>query len=137
MTGLDLPPLLTGGRALSEVAEEEKPRPEPASLLLDTPVRSGQSVVFGTGDVTIIGSVASGAEVVAGGSVHIYGTLRGRAVAGVAGNGSARIFCRRLEAELLAIDGLYRTADDIEPQLRGKPAQAWLAGDSMVVAGLD
>ncbi|MBN9509491.1 MAG: septum site-determining protein MinC [Alphaproteobacteria bacterium] len=137
VTGLDLPPLLTGGRALSEVAEEEKPRSEPASLLLDMPVRSGQSVVFGTGDVTIIGSVASGAEVVAGGSVHIYGTLRGRAVAGVAGNGTARIFCRRLEAELLAIDGLYRTADDIEPQLRGKPAQAWLAGDSMVVAGLD
>lgn len=135
-----LPPLLAGGRTVAEgiaAAEAEPPPAEPASLLLDHPVRSGQSVVFPQGDVTVVGSVASGAEVVAGGSIHVYGTLRGRAVAGMSGNAAARIFCRRLEAELLAIDGLYRTADDIEPQLRAKPAQAWLSGDSMIVAGLD
>lgn len=140
-TDVDLPPLLAGGRTVAEgIAAsdpEPPPPPEPASLLLDQPVRSGQSVVFPGGDVTVVGSVGSGAEVVAGGSIHIYGTLRGRAVAGMAGNAAARIFCRRLEAELLAIDGLYRTADDIEPALRGKPAQAWLSGDSMIVAGLD
>ncbi len=145
----DLPPLLAGGRTVTEgvIADTPEPvpsappspppPPEPNFLLLDQPVRSGQSVVFARGDVTVIGSVGSGAEVVAGGSIHVYGTLRGRAVAGIAGHGLARIFCRRLEAELLAIDGLYRTADDIEPALRGKPAMAWLEGDSMRVASLD
>lgn len=143
--GLDLPPLLSGGRTVMEgiaaaAAPEPAPAPpppEPTFLLLDHPVRSGQSVVFPRGDVTVVGSVGSGAEVVAGGSIHVYGTLRGRAVAGVAGNSQARIFCRKLEAELLAIDGLYRTADDIEPALRGRPAQAWLEADSMRVASLD
>ena len=93
--------------------------------------------MFEAGDVTVLGSVASGAEVVAGGSIHVYGTLRGRAVAGLAGNGRARIFCRRLEAELLAIDGLYRTADDLEPGLRGRAVQAWLDGETMKMAALD
>jgi septum site-determining protein MinC len=144
-----LPPLLGGGRTIAEgiIADApapaeaapppSPPTPEPTSLLLGEPVRSGQSIVFPRGDVTVIGSVGSGAEVVAGGSIHVYGTLRGRAVAGIAGQGSARIFCRRLEAELLAIDGLYRTADDIESRLHGKAAMAWLDGDSMRVAGLD
>ena len=139
--GVTLPPLLAGGRTVADgiaaSEPEEPPPPEPASLLLDQPVRSGQSIVFPRGDVTVVGSVGSGAEVVAGGSIHVYGTLRGRAVAGMAGNPAARIFCRKLEAELLAIDGLYRTADDIAPALRGKPAQAWLDGEQMIVAGFD
>lgn len=139
--GVTLPPLLAGGRTVADgiaASEPEAPAPaEPASLLLDQPVRSGQSIVFPRGDVTVVGSVGSGAEVVAGGSIHVYGTLRGRAVAGMSGNAAARIFCRKLEAELLAIDGLYRTADDIAPGLRGKPAQAWLDGEQMIVAGLD
>lgn len=139
-----LPPAFAGGRTVTEGVIPDAPPepaapppPEPTYLLLDQPVRSGQSVVFAKGDVTVIGSVGSGAEVVAGGSIHVYGTLRGRAVAGIAGQGGARIFCRRLEAELLAIDGLYRTADDIEPGLRGKAAMAWLDGDSMRVAAID
>ena len=90
-----------------------QPRRKP-SLLIDHPVRSGQSIVFEKGDVTVVGSVASGAEVIAGGSIHVYGALRGRAIAGLTGNNRARIFCRRLEAELLAIDGVYQTADDME-----------------------
>ncbi len=148
VTGIVLPPLLSGGRTVLEGLVPDAPAPqaseppatepaEPPFLVVEEPVRSGQSVVFPRGDVTVVGSVASGAEVVAGGSIHIYGTLRGRAVAGVAGNAQARIFCRRLEAELLAIDGLYRTADDIEARLRGKAAMAWLEGDSMRVASLD
>ena len=111
--------------------------PEINALLIDHPVRSGQSVVFDKGDVTIVGSVASGAEVIAGGSIHVYGALRGRAIAGLTGNNRARIFCRKLEAELLAIDGVYQTADDMNATLRGKPVQAWLSGAAMTLATLD
>ncbi|MGO4722626.1 septum site-determining protein MinC [Inquilinus sp. 2KB_12] len=140
-----LPPMMTGSRpaGLIEIpdgapaAAAPAEPPPAASLLLDRPVRSGQSVIFPEGDVTVVGSVASGAEIIAGGSIHIYGTLRGRAIAGSNGNGQARIFCRKLEAELLAIDGLYKTADDMEPKLRGKTVQAWLDGDVMIMAALD
>jgi len=110
---------------------------EANALLIDHPVRSGQSVVYDKGDVTIIGSVASGAEVIAGGSIHVYGALRGRAIAGLTGNNRARIFCRKLEAELLAIDGVYQTADDMNTTLRGKPVQAWLTGEAMMLATID
>jgi len=110
---------------------------QPRSLLHESPVRSGQSVIFPHGDVTILGAVASGAEVIAGGSIHVYGALRGRAIAGSTGNARARIFCAKLEAELLAIDGLYRTADEIEAQYRGRPFQAWLEGDAMMMATLN
>jgi len=136
-------PMVSAGRPsrLIELPGEPAPgppaEPEPASLLLDGSIRSGQSVSFERGDVTIIGAVASGAEVVAGGSIHVYGTLRGRAIAGAAGNSRARIFCRRLEAELIAIDGLYKTADDLEPGLRGRAVQAWLGGEALIVAALD
>ena len=135
-----MPPLLTGGRhcAVQQV-EPEKPevKPPSTSLLLDSPVRSGQSIVFPDGDVTVLGSVASGAEIVAGGSIHIYGTLRGRAMAGVNGNSSARIYCQRIEAELLAIDGYYQTAEEIDVSLRNRPAQARLEGDTMKITPLN
>jgi len=135
-----LPPLLTGGRqcAVREI-EPEKPevKPPPTSLLLDNPVRSGQSVVFPDGDITILGSVGSGAEIVAGGSIHVYGTLRGRAMAGVNGNSAARIYCQKIEAELLAIDGYYQTAEDLDAALRNRPAQAWLEGDIMRITPLN
>lgn len=143
-----LPPLLTGGRE-AQVAEPTAaapavpPEPErpalksPNSLLIDSPVRSGQAIVFPEGDVTVLGSVGSGAEIVAGGSIHIYGTLRGRAMAGVAGNPRARIFCHRIEAELLAIDGYYRTADEIDVRLRERPSQAWLDGSAMMITSLN
>jgi septum site-determining protein MinC len=140
-----MPPLLTGGRACvitrNEPVQKPEPEPEakpkPTSLLLENPVRSGQSVVFIEGDVTVLGSVGSGAEIVAGGSIHIYGTLRGRAMAGVNGNSSARIYCQRIEAELLAIDGYYQTAEEIDPSLRNRPAQAWLQGDTMKITPLN
>lgn len=108
-----------------------------ANLLIDHPLRSGQSVVHEAGDVTVLGAVAWGAEVIAGGSIHVYGPLRGRAIAGLSGNKSARIFCRRLEAELLAIDGVYRTAEDMDQALHGRPVQAWLEGETMLLAALD
>jgi len=140
-----MPPLLSGGRhcvveptPVPRKPEPEKPEPRgPSSLLLDSPVRSGQTVIFPDGDVTVLGSVGSGAEVVAGGSIHIYGALRGRAMAGVNGHINARIFCNRIEAELLAIDGFYKTAEDIDESLRGRPAQAWLEGSVMQIAALN
>lgn len=102
------------------------------SLVIDEPVRSGQSIIFPEGDITIVGSVASGAEVIAGGSIHIYGTLRGRAMAGSIGNTNARIFCRRLEAELIAIDGIYKMAEDMDSSLRGHAVQLSLEGDTIM-----
>jgi septum site-determining protein MinC len=122
--------------AATAVATALVPQSKPASLVHDKPVRSGQSVVFPDGDLTILGSVASGSEVVAGGSIHVYGTLRGRAIAGSTGNPTARIFCNKLEAELIAIDGLYRTAEDMDPQYRSRPIQAWLEGETMTMAAL-
>jgi septum site-determining protein MinC len=89
------------------------------------------------GDVTVLGSVGSGSEIIAGGSIHIYGTLRGRAFAGAAGNAEARIFCQKNEAELLAVDGWYRTADDMEPSSRGRPIQAFLDNGTIWIAALD
>ena len=135
-----MPPLLSGGRHCAlQQAEPEKVevKPPPTSLLLDTPVRSGQSIYFPDGDVTVLGSVSSGAEIVAGGSIHVYGTLRGRAMAGVNGNSAARIYCQRIEAELLAIDGYYQTAEELDAALRHRPAQAWLEGDIMRVTPLN
>jgi septum site-determining protein MinC len=138
-----MPPLLTGGRAcVVDPAAGRKVEPKVAlkpsgSLLLESPVRSGQTVIFPEGDVTILGSVGSGAEVVAGGSIHVYGALRGRAMAGVNGHSGARIYCQKIEAELLAIDGFYQTADDIDAALRGRPAQAWLQGNTMRITALN
>jgi septum site-determining protein MinC len=144
--GTGLPPLVSGGRpapaeavnsrsqAASPPAAQDR---EPTSLLVESPVRSGQSIFFPDGDVTVLGSVGSGAEVVAGGSIHIYGALRGRAMAGTSGHRKARIFCTRLEAELLAIDGYYRTAEDLDAKLRSKPIQAWLAGEALIISEID
>ena len=139
--GAGLPPALKGGRSAAlgqpDAPVRKQPSIESASLLLDTPVRSGQSIFFPTGDITVLGSVASGAEIVAGGSIHVYGTLRGRAMAGAAGgNRQARIFCAKIEAELLAIDGFYRTIDDLDASIRGRPVQAWLEGETLMISAL-
>jgi septum site-determining protein MinC len=94
-------------------------------------------VVFPHGEVTVLGSVASGAEIVAGGSIHVYGTLRGRAMAGSMGDSRARIFCSRNEAELLAIDGYYQTAENMNASQRGRPVQVWLEGAELNITNLD
>jgi septum site-determining protein MinC len=151
-----LPPLLTSGRpaerpaaAATETAAPKKeaaaaaaPAPaaskdEPTSLLIESPVRSGQAIYFPHGDVTVLGSVASGSEIVAGGSIHVYGTLRGRAMAGTKGDARARIFCRKNEAELLAINGYYRTAEDWDDAIRSHAIQSWLENGVLKVAPLD
>lgn len=150
-----LPPILRNGRgtqsfefpksgAAAAAAETPAPsagplpfKPQETSLLIQDPVRSGQSVVFIEGDITVLGSVASGAEIVAGGSIHVYGPLRGRAIAGAGGNARARIFCHRAEPELIAIDCYYKTADDIEASLRCRPVQAWLDGGTVKISAMN
>jgi septum site-determining protein MinC len=130
-------PETSGAKPARRPGSDKAPaKPGPASLLLDTPVRSGQSIVFPEGDVTVVGSVSSGAEIVAGGSIHVYGTLRGRAIAGSMGDARARIYCRKLEAELLAIDGLYQTAEDMDAQFRGRAVQVRLDGDAIRMEAL-
>jgi septum site-determining protein MinC len=128
---------LIGGKPLGlyEVPDDppdEPPPPEPPAMVLDEPVRSGQTILFPQGDLTVNGSVASGAEIMAGGSIHVYGVLRGRAIAGVTGNQQARIFCKKLDAELISIDGLYMTAEDMD-SFRGKAIQARLEGSSIII----
>jgi septum site-determining protein MinC len=151
--GPKLPPVLLGGRpggeerppprapevpdAAAAPSAPPPPRQEPVSMLIETPVRSGQSVIFPFGEVTVLGSVASGAEIVAGGSIHVYGTLRGRAMAGSAGDARARIFCSRNEAELLAIDGYYQTAENMDASLRGRSVQVSLRDAGLSVEALD
>ena len=158
-----LPPLLTGGRTAGSVeavdaitrrtpASAEPAKAEPAaaappatpvappqvpSLVVEAPVRSGQTIMNPDGDVIILGSVASGAEVIAAGSIHVYGALNGRALAGAYGNEGARIFCRRFEAELIAVGGYYKVTEETEPRLRHKPVQAWLSGNDLKMASLD
>jgi septum site-determining protein MinC len=128
------------GRNLTVAADGLPAQALPAaqgSLLIDQPVRSGQSIVFETGDITIVGSVASGAEVIAGGSVHVYGALRGRAIAGLRTGAAARIFCRRLEAELVGIAEIYRSAEHWGAALHGRPAQVFCDRGALTVSALD
>ena len=150
LLGPGMPPALKGGKPVSDFeaqrsepvielrqkAAEPETRQVLQSLVIREPVRSGQSIIFPEGDVTVVGSVASGSEIVAGGSVHIYGTLRGRVMAGSVGNASARIFCRKLEAELVAIDGVYKTAEDMATNLRGEAVQLWLESDTIMAEKL-
>ncbi|PTN54523.1 septum site-determining protein MinC [Stenotrophomonas panacihumi] len=100
-------------------------------------VRSGQQLYAENADLTVLSTVGAGAEVIADGSIHIYGNLRGRALAGAQGNAEARIFCREFNAELVAIAGHYKVLDDIPKELRGKAVQVWLEQDQIKIAALD
>jgi septum site-determining protein MinD len=133
-----LPPVLKGGRPaagpdavepMSAGAPEDDPVPfqrsEPSSLLIESPIRSGQSVIFTYGDVTLLGSVSSGAEIVVGGLIHVYGALRGRVMAGSMGIARARI-CSTNKPELISVDGYYRAARGSGPK-PSRPADPRLA----------
>lgn len=106
-------------------------------LMLKLPVRSGQQIYAEQRDLTVLASVGAGAEVIADGSVHIYGPLRGRALAGAKGDPKARIFCREFHAELVAIAGHYKVLEDIPKALRGKAVQIWLEDEQIKIAALD
>lgn len=105
-------------------------------MLQTQPLRSGQQVYAANRDLTVCAMVGAGAEAIADGSIHIYGPLRGRALAGASGNAQARIFCREFNAELVAIAGTYRVLDEIPKKLLGKAVQIWLDKDQLRIEEL-
>jgi septum site-determining protein MinC len=126
--------VLADGRQ-SRTAPQSKPtvvpiKPSPTTEILTTlvnrPIRSGQRIYAKGGDLIILGQVSSGAEVMADGHIHVYASLRGRALAGVTGNENARIFCRDLQAELISVAGHYRISENIDTKLRDQPVQIYL-----------
>jgi septum site-determining protein MinC len=141
---LDLP-VLTQFRGKPAVVPVESPQPQKAAapaapevpafgaaaLMHHQPVRSGQRIYARNRDLVVTTMVGAGAEVMADGCVHVYGTLRGRAMAGTRGEVTARVFCQEFRAELVSIAGVFRVFETIPPELAGKPVQAWLDGDDL------
>ena len=138
-------PAATPARTKAVPAAEKAPAPVPASaavagepgMMQAAPVRSGQQVYAENRDLTVLSTVGAGAEAIADGSIHIYGALRGRALAGAQGNEKARIFCREFHAELVAVAGHYKVLEDIPKELRGKAVQVWLDNGQLRIAALD
>jgi septum site-determining protein MinC len=127
--------LADAGRALGlavlpdEGKSRAKPAPSPSARrsarIVDAPVRSGQQVYAEGADLVVTSAVSAGAEVIADGCVHAYGPLRGRVIAGARGDETARVFCRKFEAELVAVAGVYAVAEQMQG-VRGFPVQAYL-----------
>jgi septum site-determining protein MinC len=125
-----------GERKAAELAAREVAAPVAsgrAARVVSEPVRSGRQIYASGGDLVVLGPVSPGAELLADGHIHVYGPLRGRALAGVNGDATARIFCRSLEAELISIAGLYKVHDDIEPAVRGRDAHIYMDGERLVI----
>lgn len=139
------PPQEERTRALESVAPStpvEAPQPSPeipgavGSRIHRGTVRSGQQISAPDGDLVVLGAVNAGAEVLAGGNVHVYGPLRGRALAGIRGDREASIFCHELHGELLSLAGNYKRLEDIDPQLLGKAVQVRLNDDQLTITPL-
>lgn len=125
--------------AASASGDDEHDAAEQASgktptRLITRPVRSGQQIYARGGDLVIASTVSEGAEVLADGHIHIYGSLRGRALAGASGDVEARIFCRRFEPDLVAIAGCYKVADAIDEGVRSRAVQVTLEHDNLNIA---
>ncbi len=101
--------------------------------VVQQPIRSGQRVYAQGGDLIVLASVSTGAEVLADGHIHIYGSLRGRALAGVQGNENARICCHDLQADLVAVAGFYIISDDLPADKRGKAVQIYLRQEQLKI----
>ncbi len=128
------PPPPPPAPAPEPVAPVAAPATDAISLMHVHPVRSGQQVYAQGRDLVVTASVGAGAEVIADGSIHIYGPLRGRALAGAQGDEKARIFCREFHAELVAIAGRYKVIEAVPAELRGKPVQVWLEDEGLHLA---
>ena len=113
------------------------PPPEPVTdsattTLITHPIRSGQRI-YSSGDLIILAQVSAGSEIMAEGNIHVYSTLRGRALAGVQGNTQARIFCSDLQAELISIAGNYKVSEDLDESVRKKPVQIYLQNHTLII----
>ena len=133
------PPAEPQRAAPTTAPAEPQPAAEPRraaapSAVIVQPLRSGQQHYAQGGDLTVCATISAGAEVIADGSIHVYGALRGRALAGAQGDEGARIFCREFHAELVAIAGQYKVLDDLPEGVRGRPAQVWLENGKLHVA---
>ncbi|HWP01373.1 MAG TPA: septum site-determining protein MinC [Methylococcus sp.] len=115
---------------------EVSPPPRGGTRIIDQPVRSGQRVYASDGDLIVIATVSPGAELMADGNIHVYGSLRGRALAGVKGNTDSRIFCLDLQAELIAIGGHYKVSENLDGAIRGKPVQVALRDKALIIQEL-
>lgn len=124
-----------GARAAPQPAPRSRERPP--TRILTQPVRSGQQVYARGSDLIVTSTVSPGAEVLADGCIHIYGPLRGRALAGAQGDEAARIFCQELDAELIAIAGRYRVSEDLDETARGRRVQVELQEESLVISPLN
>lgn len=142
---LDLPVLPPSGarEKLVEPVESRKKVEKPAepvfkpSRVVTTPVRGGQQIYAQGGDLVVLSPVSAGAELLADGNIHVYGPMRGRALAGVKGNTQARIFCQQMGAEMLSIAGQYKTAEDLRRDpLWGQSVQVSLSGDVLNITRL-
>ncbi|MCX7097208.1 MAG: septum site-determining protein MinC [Methylococcales bacterium] len=127
------------GGVLAEAQKPKATEPEPkaeldfvTSTLITQPIRSGQRI-YATGDLVITAQVSAGAEIMAEGNIHVYNSLRGRALAGVQGNTEARIFCFDLQAELISIAGIYKVSEDLDETSRGKPVQIYLQDQALII----
>lgn len=134
----------SGRSKAPSVTVKDEPEPEnqqtPATddtlirlRVVERPVRSGQQVYCPDGDIVVMQQTSAGSELLAGGSVHVYGALRGRVLAGVQGDKNARIFCQQLEAELISIAGRYRLLDDIEADHKGQAVMVQLEGEKLKI----
>lgn len=126
----EVPPAQPSAAAVAAPPAEPVAFAVPA-LMHHRPVRSGQRIYARHRDLVVTSAVGAGAEVMADGCVHVYGSLRGRAMAGARGEVSARVFCQEFHAELVSIAGVFRVFETIPPELAGRPVQAWLDGDDL------
>ncbi len=110
-----------------------KPESLQETMLITEPVRSGQRIYAPGGDLVILASVGSGAEVMADGHIHVYGALRGRALAGIRGNQDCQIFCMNLQAELISVAGNYRVSESLDAAIRNKPVHIYLENQTLKV----
>jgi len=118
--------------AVPEAEQIAQAEPAPENKLITQPIRSGQRV-YAKGDLIVTATVSAGAEIMAEGNIHIYGSLRGRALAGVLGNINSRIFCFDLQAELISIAGIYKVNDDLDPETAHRPVQVSLDNQSLII----
>lgn len=129
-------PATSEGNVTIREVEIEVEVPVSANKVITTPVRSGQQIYAPGGDLVVLAPVSAGAEILADGNIHVYGPLRGRALAGVKGDGSARIFCQSLEAELISIAGNYKVNEDLQGSLWKQAIKAELEGDQLIISPL-